>query len=238
MYKVFTLYYDRFKTATTSQALHEAEIEHTVICHYNKEKFENIYGNIIETNHPKGIQYNLNEGLNLLEEDEWGFFLSDDYKTSYKLEKSSNKFVKTDLKYVFNRLVNGTKIADKIGAKLVGLNSTGNALYAKNKYGKYGLVDGRMFAIKKTNFEWRNDINTITDYYATLYHMKKYGGNLILQECYAEFERYAKDGIGTIQRRAKAKKKDIRILKNLFRNMVKVKNKAGHPKGTHIIINR
>ena len=40
------------------------------------------------------------------------------------------------------------------------------------------------------------------------------------------------------QKKAKAKKKDIRILKNLFRNMVKVKNKAGHPKGTHIIINR
>lgn len=238
MLKVFTLYYDRFKTATTSKALKEAGINHTVICHYNKEKFENIYGDIIETNKPKGIQYNLNSGLQLLTEGEWGYFLSDDYEKSFRLEKGINKFVECDLKYVFEKLVETTKIADKVGVKLVGLNSTGNALYAQKKYGKYGLVDGRMFAIKKTNFEWRKDISTITDYYASLYHMNKYGGNLIVQECYAQFERYAKDGIGTLERRAEQKKKDIRILKNLFRNMVKVKNKAGQPKGTHITINR
>tara|TARA_R110002020_G_scaffold56888_3_gene156967 strand:+ start:1155 stop:1871 length:717 start_codon:yes stop_codon:yes gene_type:complete len=238
MMKVFTLYYDRFETATTSLALKNSKIEHTVICHYNKEKFKNICGDIIETNKAKGIQYNLNAGLELLEEGEWGVFLSDDYKKSFRLDKKDNKFVECELEEVFENLVEATKVADTVGVKLVGLNSTGNALYASKKYGKYGLVDGRMFAIKKTEFEWRKDINTITDYYASLYHMKKYGGNLILQDCYAEFDRYASDGIGTAQNRAEDKKKDIRILKNLFRNMVKVKEKAGQPKGTHIIIKR
>ena len=236
MIKVFTLYYDRFETATTSLALKKSKIDHTVICHYNKEKFKNIHGKIIETNKPKGIQYNLNAGLNLLEQNEWGVFLSDDYKKSFRLDKKNNKFVECELKEVFDNLVKATKVADKVGVKLVGLNSTGNALYANKKFGKYGLVDGRMFAIKKTEFEWRKDI--ITDYYASLYHLQKYGGNLILQDCYAQFDRYASDGIGTAQNRAKDKKKDIRILKNLFRNMVKIKDKAGQPKGTHIIIKR
>tara|TARA_R110000796_G_scaffold126905_1_gene242057 strand:+ start:36 stop:752 length:717 start_codon:yes stop_codon:yes gene_type:complete len=238
MIKVFTLYYDRFETATTSRALSDAKINHTVLCHSNKEKFKNIYGNIIETNKPKGIQYNLNAGLQMLKKDEWGIYLSDDYKKSFKLDRKENKFKQCDLRYVYEKLCETIKVADKIGVKLIGLNSTGNALYAKKKYGKYGLVDGRMFAIKKTNFEWRNDINTITDYYASLFHLEKYGGNLILQECYAEFDRYAIDGIGTAQNRAEDKKKDIYVLKNLFKGMVKVKDKLGQPKGTHITINK
>ena len=91
--------------------------------------------------------------LQLLKEGEWGYFLSDDYEKSFRLEKGINKFVECDLKYVFEKLVETTKIADKVGVKLVGLNSTGNALYAQKKYGKYGLVDGRMFALKKTIFQ-------------------------------------------------------------------------------------
>jgi len=238
MFKIFTLYYDRFDTATTSKALIEAELKHTILCHSNKEKFNNIYGDIIQTNKPKGIQHNLNSGLDLLKNNEWGIFLSDDYKKSFKLDKEKNKFVQCNLKEVFNNLLNTIKVADKLGVKLVGLNSTGNALYAAKKYGKFGLVDGRMFAIKKTSFKWREDINTITDYYASLYHMNKYGGNLILQDSYCEFERYASDGIGTAEHRSEDKKKDIIILKNLFPKMVKVKDKVGQLKGTHIRINR
>ena len=39
---VFTLYYDRYETATTSEALWEAGINHNVLCHNNKNKFKNI----------------------------------------------------------------------------------------------------------------------------------------------------------------------------------------------------
>jgi hypothetical protein len=238
MIKVFTLYYDRFETATTSLALKKAGIEHTILLHNNKNKFNNIHGEVIETNNDKGIQNNLNFGLDLIKQGEWAIFLSDDYKKSFKLNEDKTRFVKCNLKYVYSKLIETINIADKIGVKLIGLNCTGNALFSKNKFGKYGLVDGRMFAIKKTNFEWRHDISCITDYYASLYHLKKYGGNLILNECYAEFERYAEDGIGTVQNRADAKKKDIKILKNLYPNNIKIKDKLNQPKGTHITINR
>tara|TARA_R100001594_G_C3964224_1_gene246129 strand:- start:84 stop:797 length:714 start_codon:yes stop_codon:yes gene_type:complete len=235
---VFTLYYDRFKTATTSEALFEAGIQHNVLCHNNKSKFENIYGIINQTNKPKGIQHNFNAGLDMLFKDEWGIFISDDYKKSYKIDRTINKFVECDLKYVYDKLCETIKIADKIGAKLVGLNSTGNALYAGKKYGKYGLVDGRFFAIKKTDFRWRDDVSCITDYYATLYHLNKYGGNLILQECYADFERYGADGIGTLEARADEKRKDVLILKNLYPDNVIIQDKKNQPKGTHIKIKR
>ena len=236
--KVFTLYYDRFKTATTSKLLNDNGIKHIVLCHYNSQKFIELYGEVIETNNPKGIQYNLNSGLDMLEVGEWGIFLSDDYKKSFRLDKVQNKFIECEFSEVYNNLLETIEVADKVGAKLVGMNCTGNAMFSANKYGKYGLVDGRMFAIKKTDFTWREDINTITDYYASVYHLKKYGGNLILQDCYAEFERYGADGIGTAQTRESKKKKDIRIIKNLYPDNVKVKDKPGQSKGTHIIINR
>ena len=234
---VFTLYYDRYEPATTSEALWEG-IEHNVLCHNNKNKFKNIFGIMVETNKPKGIQHNFNAGLDMLFKDEWGIFISDDYKKSYKIDRKINKFVECDLKYVYDKLCETIKIADKIGAKLVGLNSTGNALYAGKKYGKYGLVDGRFFAIKKTDFRWRDDVSCITDYYATLYHLNKYGGNLILQECYADFERYGADGIGTLEARADEKRKDVLILKNLYPDNVIIQDKKNQPKGTHIKIKR
>lgn len=238
MPKVFTLYYDRYETATTSEALYEAGIEHNVLCHNNKSKFKNIYGIINQTDKPKGIQHNFNAGLDMLFDNEWGVFISDDYKKSYKIDRKINKFVECDLKYVYDKLCETIQIADKIGAKLVGLNSTGNALYASKKYGKYGLVDGRFFAIKKTDFRWRDDVSCITDYYATLYHLKKYGGNLILQECYADFERYGSDGIGTLEARADEKRKDVKILKNLYPENVIIQNKKNQPEGTHIKIKK
>tara|TARA_R100001129_G_scaffold169296_1_gene137941 strand:+ start:309 stop:1025 length:717 start_codon:yes stop_codon:yes gene_type:complete len=238
MPKVFALYYDRFNDATTSEALFEAGIEHNILCHNNKNKFKNIYGIINESNKPKGIQNNFNFGLDLLFDNEWGIFISDDYKKSYKIDRQKNKFVECELKYVYDQLCKTIKLADKIGVKLVGLNSTGNILYASKKYGKYGLVDGRLFAIKKTEFRWRDDISCITDYYATIYHLNKYKGNLILQDCYADFERYGAGGIGTLEERANDKKKDILILKNLYPNNVIVKDKKGQPKGTHIKIKR
>ena len=236
--KIITLYYDRYKTATTSQALHDINKEHTILCHNNKEKFENIYGELIQTNQPKGIQNNFNYGLSLLEKNEWALFMSDDYKQSYRLNSKSNKFEECGLDYIINQVIETTKIADKINVKLIGLNATGNPFYSKKKYGKYGLVDGRMLAIKKTDFTFHDNINTIPDYYCTLYHLKKYGGNLIIQKCYSDFERYGDGGIGNVDERLKDKYKDITILKNLFPNNVVVKNKIGQPKNSHIIIKR
>jgi hypothetical protein len=123
-------------------------------------------------------------------------------------------------------------------AMLVGLNSTGNPFYAKNKYSKYGLIDGRCFAIKKTEFVFHNEISTIPDYYASAYHLNKYGGNLILNYCFLDFKRYEKGGLGTAKDRIKDKLKDIQLMKSLFPNNIIIKDKPNEPKGSHIKIKR
>jgi len=233
--KIFLMYYDRFNDATTSKLLN---IEHIVLCHDNKDKFTciNDKANLIQTNKPKGIQNNFNYALELLEKNEWGIFLSDDLIEGKKLE--NNKFIKCDVNYVLNELITILPKCDLMGIKLVGLNSTGNPFYAKNKYSKYGLVDGRCFAIKKTDFKFHSDINTIPDYYASAYHLNKYGGNLILNYCFLDFKRYEKGGLGTAKDRIKDKLKDIQIMKFLFPNNITIKDKPNEPKGSHIIIKR
>ena len=233
--KVFLMYYDRYDNATTSKMLN---INHIVLCHNNKIRFTCIgeKGNLIETNQPKGIQNNFNYGLSLLEKDEWGIFMSDDLIEGKKLE--GNKFVKCNVDFVINELISILPKCDLMGVKLVGLNSTGNPFYAKNKYSKFGLVDGRCFAIKKTDFIFHKEINTIPDYYASAYHLNKYGGNLILNYCFLDFERYAKGGLGTISERIKDKVKDVKLMLKLFPQNVKLKDKPNELKGSHIIIKR
>jgi len=233
--KIFLMYYDRFEIATTSKMLTK---NHIVLCHNNKERFNCISdnGTLIETNQPKGIQNNFNYGLSLLDKDEWAIFLSDDLIEAKLL--NGNKFVKCDIDFVLNELISILPKCDLMGVKLVGLNSTGNPFYAKNKYSKFGLVDGRCFAIKKTEFIFHNEISTIPDYYASAYHLKKYGGNLILNYCFLDFKRYDDGGLGTIDKRLNDKLKDIKLMINLFPNNVKIKDKPNEPKGSHIIIKR
>lgn len=233
--KIFLMYYDRFQKATTSKLLNR---EHIVLCHDNKEKFECIgeKGALIETKQPKGIQNNFNYGLSLLEKDEWGIFMSDDCIGAKKIV--NGKFEKCDIDYPIEELISILPKCDKMGIKLVGLNSTGNSLYAKNKYSKFGLVDGRCFAIKKTDFRFHEEINTIPDYYSTAYHLKKYGGNLILNHTFLDFKRYEKGGLGSISDRINDKLKDVKIMLNLFPKNVVLKEKPNEPKNSHIVIKR
>ena len=229
------MYYDRYTEATTSNLL---KINHTVLCHSNKDKFNCINKNaeIIETKQPKGIQNNFNYGLSLLKENEWGIFLSDDLVSGKVLK--NGKFITEDVNVVLSRFIKLVDSADETGVKLIGMNSIGNPFYVKNKYSKFGLVDGRCFAIKKTSFVFHSHINTIPDYYASAYHLKKYGGNLIANEFYLDFKRYEKGGLGTVNERAKDKIKDVKLMLNLFPNNTKIKDKPNEPKNSHIIIKR
>lgn len=233
--KIFLMYYDRYQNATTSKMLNHP---HNVLCHNNKHLFTCIgeSGTLIETGQPKGIQNNFNYGLDLLEPGEWGIFMSDDVVCGKILRNT--KFEKIDINDVVQMFIDLINKADGTGVKLIGMNSTGNALYAKNKYSKYGLVDGRCFAIKKTEFRWHPQINTIPDYYATLYHMDKYGGNLIANHFFLDFKRYEKGGLGSVQDRINDKIKDVNILLRLYPKNTKVQDKTNEPKGSHIIITR
>jgi len=236
--KIILMYYDRYDEATTSLELDKINEPHYVLCHNNKERFTCIgkTGTLVETNKPRGIQHNFNFGLDMLEDGEWGIFLSDDYVSSKKLV--GEKFIDCPMSHPLEELKNIIPKADEAGIKLIGLSSTGNPFYAQKKYSKYGLVDGRCFAIKKTDFRWHKGISTVTDYYVTVYHLKKYGGNLILNHTYMDFERYKPKGLGSVEERIPDKMHDIELMMTLFPDNIVVKDKVNQPKGSHIVIKR
>ena len=240
--KIFLMYYDRFDSATTSKMLNST---HVVLCHNNKNLFSCIgeSGTLLETKEPKGIQNNFNYALDMLEYGEWAIFMSDDLINAKRFVQNEQnpygKFVECDLHYVIDQLVNATVLCDKMNVKLIGLATNENPTFAKGKkYGRYGLIDGRCFAIKKTDFRFHKLINTIPDYYATAYHLNKYKGNLILKHCLLNFGRYKKGGLGSVDDRLKDKIKDVQIMLNLFPENVAIKNKKNEPDGSHIIIKK
>lgn len=231
----FLMYYDRFKDATTSKML---DFEHTVLCHENADKFECIgeHGRLVETREPKGIQKNFNYALNHTSAGDWLVFMSDDLKNGARLEGS--KFVKCPVAEVLAEFYALIEKADQAGVKLLGMNSTGNALYAQKKYSKYGLIDGRCFAIKNTDFRFDTRISTIPDYYATAFHLKKYGGNLILNTHYLDFERYKSGGLGSVEERLEQKRADCALMVQLFPKNCAYKDKKGEPEKSHIVIKK
>ena len=235
--KIFALYYDRFDSATTSLELSAFGFYHTVLCHNNAERFTCIgeIGKLVETGNPKGIQHNMNAALDMVSAGDWAIIISDDYKAAYKF-KPPCSFVKSGMGLVLSRLVKLTNEVDDKPIFLIGLNSTGNALFSKNPYGFNGLVDGRCFAIKKTEYRFHDEVSTIPDYHATAYHLAKHGQNLIYNHAYLEFTRYGKGGIGSIKDREETKRKDCEILTREFPDLLEYADKPGHAKGTHIRI--
>lgn len=234
--KVFTFYYDRFTTATTSKALKDAGVEHTIVCHNQPKRFENIFGKIVATGNPTGLAKNFNFVLDGLKKDEWAIFMSDDYVQSLKMERS--RFRDCGLRQVCDVLQLMSKEVERIGIKLLGLGLTKNEFYARNPYGYYGLVDGRMFAIKKTEFRFDESVQTIPDYEATAYHLKHYGKNLILNHYTVKFERYTKGGLGSIKQRTDQKIKDCATLVRLYPDNLKYADKPGQAPLSHLKVKR
>lgn len=238
--KIFTVYYDRYETATTSLELSKAGYEHIVLCHSNKDLFTCIgdTGTLVETKQPKGIQHNYNYGLSMLEEGEWGIFLSDDLTKARRYD--GKDFIDCDINHPLEEIKKVIDKMDKSGVKLIGLNAVGNSFYVKpdKKYSQFGLVDGRCFAIKKTDFRFHNDISTIPDYWATAYHLEHYKKNIIINHTFIDFKRYGKGGLGSINERIESKKQDVALISHLLPNRVEVRDKPGQPEGSHIVIKR
>ena len=82
--KVFTFFYNRFENASTSIALEQNGIPHHVLIHkpedYDKFKRHNTCrGNAVVTNNGKGLAYQRNTALQMMDTGEWAVFMCDDF---------------------------------------------------------------------------------------------------------------------------------------------------------------
>lgn len=256
--KVFTFFYDRYTTATSSIVLEQNNIEHYVMMHSEEAHKKFVEGNTIKgipiiTNNPKGLSYQKNSALEMLEDEEWAVFMSDDFsvikafnfdrvRLDDKVEfdiKNQKQFRYDDrptMEQLFNIFPYLIKQAERLGIKMIGFSSNENPRNVQRKFGFKGLVDGRLFLVKKSALRFDTNVNTIDDYYFTLLNIETNGNNLILNWISPEFQRYSSGGVGSKEARKEQRKQDCQYLVSRFPKLVKFADKAGYEWGEHIKI--
>ena len=83
--KTFTFFYNRYETATTSKALADNDIEHYVMIHSESDYEKFMQGGTMKgipviTNNDKGLAYQRNSALDMVNDDEWCVFMCDDFQ--------------------------------------------------------------------------------------------------------------------------------------------------------------
>jgi hypothetical protein len=264
--KVFTFFYNRFETATTSNALFENGIEHYVMIHSEQDcdKFKQggtIKGKPVITNQRKGLAYQRNCALDMLDDGEWGVFMCDDFskiqsyptkwifsktdrlpitfenQNSFRLHGPSAKFAKSmNLKEMFTLFPKLIEIADKNKIHLIGFGLHDNPLNLKKKFSFRGLADGRFWLVKKSNYKFDLNAQLIDDVAWTCENLIRHGNVLILNWTVPYFKRYSAGGFGSTEERKTQRKKECNYLANKFFPLVRVADKSNWDFGTHIKI--
>ncbi|MBM3417694.1 MAG: hypothetical protein FJY17_02070 [Bacteroidetes bacterium] len=259
--KVFTFFYNRYNDATTSKALYDNDIEHNVLIHTHcdYEKFVNgktIYGNPVITNNNKGLAYQRNTALNMMNIGEWAVFLCDDFKQikSVPMELLKSKTQKIDinfnnqsqyrlkkkdaisLKKMFSYFPQLIEVAEKNRIHLIGFGLHDNPLNLKNRYTTRGLADGRFWLVKKSTYDFDIRAQLIDDVAWTAENLIRHNKVLVLNWIVPEFRRYTKGGFGSTEERKQLRRKECLYLAYKYNPLVRIANKPKWDYGTHIKI--
>ena len=255
--KVFTFFYNRFETATTSAALSQNGINHTVLIHSadDLQKFVKggtIHGKAVVTGNGKGLAYQRNSALDLMDDGEWGVFMCDDFQKikAYSKEfifsktqsidvnhQNQNKFrLKNEisLKEMFSWFPKLIELAEKNNIHLVGFGLHDNPMNLRNKFSARGLADGRFWLVKKSHYKFDLNAQLIDDVAWTAENLVRHKNVLVLNWCVPYFERYTAGGFGSTTERKKLRMKECAYLSNKFDPLVRIAEKPGWDYGTHI----
>lgn len=259
--KVFTFYYNRYETATTSKALNENGIAHNILIHKESDyelfkKGGTLYGNPIITNRHTGLAYQRNFALDMLDINEWGVFMCDDFKKIYSYPKEIilNKQLTLDInfgnqqlyrlkkeneisiKYMFEFFPKLIQIAEANKIYLIGFGLHDNPLNLRNKFTTRGLADGRFWLVKKSNYRFDENVQLIDDVAWTAENLIRHNNVLILNWTVPYFRRYSVGGFGAKEERKEQRKKECNYLCNKFNPLIKMAKKPNWEYGTHIRI--
>jgi hypothetical protein len=257
--KVFTFFYNRYSNATTSKALYENGINHNVLIHtatdYDKFRIGNtLHGNAIVTGNGKGLAYQRNSALDMLDKGEWGVFMCDDFKRIGSLPfewiqsnrkeipitfQNQNNFriskhQKPTIKEMFSLFPMLIDIAERNNIYLIGFGLHDNPQNLKKKFTHKGLADGRFWLIKKSNYNFDLKAQLIDDVAWTAENLVRHKNVLILNWLVPYFERYTAGGFGTTEERKDLRRKECAYLANKYNPLVKIAKKPGWDYGTHI----
>ena len=255
--KVFTFFYNRFDTATTSKALNENGINHTVLIHTadDLQKFVKggtIHGKAIVTNNGKGLAYQRNSALDMMDTGEWGVFMCDDfqkikaYPKEFIFSKTQNIAITQQnqnsyrlknqimLKEMFTWFPKLIELAEKNNIHLIGFGLHDNPMNLRKKFSTRGLADGRFWLVKKSHYKFDLNAQLIDDVAWTAENLVRHKNVLVLNWCVPYFERYTAGGFGSTTERKALRMKECAYLANRFDPLVKIAEKPNWDYGTHI----
>lgn len=257
--KVFTFFYNRYETATTSKALNENGITHNVLIHNadDLQKFvkgNTIHGKVTVTNNNKGLAYQRNTALDMIETGEWAVFMCDDFQKikAYSKEFILSKTQSIDINYqnqnkyrlkneitlkeMFNWFPKLIELAEQNNIHLIGFGLHDNPMNLRKKFTTKGLADGRFWLVRKAQYKFDINAQLIDDVAWTAENLVRHKNVLILNWCVPYFERYTAGGFGSTTERKALRMKECAYLTNKFNPLVKIAKKPGWDYGTHIRI--
>jgi len=258
--KIFVFAYDRFDTMTTSMFLDNEGIEHIVLCHSVDDRRRFIDAgrvkaeNILCTANPKGLAYQRNSALDMMDDGEWAIFLVDDWIKTTELRMYSEyhnaklsaipEDIKPDFKRIctmqrfVERCANNARIAQDHGIYLVGYSLTDNDMFRKKHYSLGSLADGRAWVIRKDVMRFDNETQLIDDMCWTAKNIKRYGAVLVDNWLLTLCKRYTDGAFGSIDARMGQKMKEAKYLVETYPDYVAFAEKPGWPSGSHVKLRR
>lgn len=259
--KVFTFFYNRYETATTSKALYENDIAHNILIHTEEDyqkfiKGKTLYGKAHITNNPKGLAYQRNTALDMMNDGEWAVFMCDDFKQiksvpeqtlqsnqktidinfgNQHIYRFKNKDI-ISLKKMFSYFPKLIELAEKNKIHLIGFGLHDNPLNLRNRFTTRGLADGRFWLVKKSNYKFDIRAQLIDDVAWTAENLIRHNNVLVLNWIVPEFRRYTKGGFGSTEERKSLRKAECTYLAYKFNPLVRIAEKKNWDYGTHIKI--
>jgi len=255
--KVFTFFYNRFETASTSLALAQNGIDHTVLIHTTEDlqkfiKGGTVHGNAVVTNNGKGLAYQRNSALEMMNPEEWAVFMCDDFQKikAYPKEfifsktqaidinqQNQNKYRlknEINLKEMFSWFPKLISLAEANNIHLIGFGLHDNPMNLRKKFTTRGLADGRFWLVRKAHYNFDVNAQLIDDVAWTAENLVRHKNVLVLNWCVPYFERYTAGGFGSTTERKALRMKECAYLANKFNPLVKIAEKPGWEYGTHI----
>ena len=259
--KIFVFTYDRYATGSTSPMLEDEKIDHYLLCHSEEQKNNFIKAGIVNpdrliaTGNPKGLGYNRNAALDMMEENEWAVFMSDDMRFATELknhDQYSNNYVPVDmtnqrewkikfdypilLKQFIKRAEELTQFCDSVKSYLGGFCGINNPPYRSKHYTFNTFADGRAWVIKKSHLRFDENVHSIDDYAWNALNLLAFGITVVNQWVLPDFARYTAGGYGSVDERMQQKIKECAYLVDNYPNYFAYKDKAGHPSKSHITL--
>ena len=259
--KVFVFGYNRYDSMSTSIMLEQEGIEHYVLCH-TQDAADLFVENgtakkerLIVTNCPRGLAYQRNYALNMMEEGEWALFLVDDLKSvselrNYDRTKEAKLPITTENQNHYGKRFENpiTMIqfmkrtheliaeCEKYGANLGGFAGINNPLYRAKHWSYNVLADGRAWAVRKTHLRFDENVQLIDDLCWTALNIKHFGLVIVNQWVLPDCRRYSAGAFGSIEERMPQKLAEAKYLVETYPELISFKEKAGWPFGAHVVL--